>query len=38
MVYQEQQLIKPAVEVLENPASLFADEEKKVRKKDRKGR
>ena len=38
MVYQEQQLLKPSVEVLENPASLFADEEKRVRKKDRKGK
>ena len=38
MVYQEQQLTAPAAQVLENPASLFADEEKKVRKKDRKGK
>lgn len=36
MVYQEQQLTKPAMEVLENPKSLFADDEKKIKKKDRK--
>ena len=38
MIMQDQNLVKPAMEVLENPASLFADEEKKIKKKEKKGK
>ncbi len=38
MIMREQNLKQPATEVLENPASLFAEEEKKVKKKDRKSK
>ncbi len=38
MIMQDQNLIKPAVQVLEDPQSLFAEDEKKVKKKDKKGK